>query len=139
MTLAVIKANNSVINDYSWIDAYPKQGNNFYRISSNDIDGKTQYTNTMKIYISQNNSSIQVYPNPATSSNLKLRMINQPAGVYKVTLLNSFGQSLMNTSIQHKEGNNVENLDPLLDVPKGIYRLEIRTPSGEKKVISILF
>ncbi|KAA9034335.1 T9SS type A sorting domain-containing protein [Ginsengibacter hankyongi] len=139
ITSTVIKANNSAVNAYHWTDVYPNEGNNFYRISSIDIDGKIQYTNTMKVYIRQLNSNIQVYPNPATSDNLKLKMINQPAGVYEITLMNSFGQSLITKSIQHKVGNDIENIDPLLSIPKGIYRLEIRMPSGERKVISVLF
>jgi len=139
ITSTVIKPNNSAVNYYSWIDAYPNEGNNFYRISSIDVDGKIQYTNTMKVYVKQHNYDNQVYPNPATTNKMKLKMINQPTGVYEITLLNSFGQSLMTKSIQHKVGNSIENLDPLVNISKGIYLLEIRMPSGEKKVINVLF
>ncbi len=66
-------------------------------------------------------------------------MVNQPAGLYEVRLLNSFGQTFMVKSIQHAGGSSIENLKTGQSMPKGIYQLEIKSPDGNRKVISVVF
>lgn len=134
-----LKANNSAFNNYHWEDNNPADGNNFYRVRSVEIDGKTKYSDIMKVYIAKGKQNINIFPNPATGNNLNLQLSNQPAGIYEVRLLNSFGQTFMVKSIQHPGGSSTEKLRPSLNIPKGIYQLEIKTPTGEKKVISIVF
>jgi hypothetical protein len=136
---AVIKANNSASGEYKWIDAGPMEGDNYYRISSTDMDGKIRYSSIVKVNITKQNQDISVYPNPATGANLKLQMINQPPGLYEIKLINLFGQPVMAKTLAHAAGTGVENLPPLFNIPKGIYRLEIKTPSGGKKLINVLF
>ena len=134
-----IKAYNSTSNNYHWVDAYPAEGNNYYRIRSIEIDGKIIYGDVMKVYIRKGNQSVNIYPNPATGNNLNLQMVNQQPGIYEIRLVNSFGQTFMTKFIQYSGGSSIENLKPGQTIPKGIYQLEIKIPGGEKKIISVVF
>ena len=140
---SAVKANNLPVNNYHWEDSDPAAGYNYYRIGSRDADGKIKYSEIMKVYISKGtqgiNKSISIYPNPPIGNNLNLQITNQVAGQYEVRLLNSFGQTFMAKSIQYTGGTSVESIKPAQNVPKGIYQLEIKTPAGEKKVISVVF
>lgn len=134
-----IKADNSSLNNYHWVDAYPAEGNNYYRISSVEIDGKTKYSDVMKVSVGKMNSSISIFPNPATGSTLNLQLLNQQPGIYEARLVNLFGQTFMAKSIRYTGGNSIENLKPGKSIPAGIYQLEVKTPGGQKKVLSVVF
>ncbi len=134
-----IKANNSTVNNYHWVDEYPAEGNNYYRIRSIGFSGMIVYSEVRKVYIEKRIAGIKIYPNPATANNLNLQMINQQPGIYEVRLMNSFGQTFITKSIQHAGGSSIENLKTGQSIPKGIYQLEIKTPGGEKKVINVVF
>ncbi|MEO5648847.1 MAG: T9SS type A sorting domain-containing protein [Ginsengibacter sp.] len=93
----------------------------------------------MKVHGGIGNLEFNVYPNPATAGNLKFQLVNQKAGLYEVRLVNSFGRIFMARTIQHKGGSSLENIRPEVNIPKGIYRLEIKTPAGNRQVISLVF
>lgn len=137
--ISEIEANNLSFNAYKWPDLNPVLGNNYYRIRSIDLNGKSNYSKITKVYMGKGKKEILVYPNPATGNCLNLQLVNQQAGLYKVRLLNSFGQTFMTKSIQHIGGSITQNLKPGQNVPKGIYQLEIKTPLGDTKIISVLF
>ena len=134
-----IKANNTAVNNYQWLDTYPEEGNNYYRIRATNSDGKISYSDVVKLYFGKENPRINIYPNPVTGNNLNLQMINQPAGLYEVKLMNSFGQTFMTKTIQYNGGSTIENISPEKNIPKGFYQLEIKNPRGDKKVMSVIF
>lgn len=134
-----IKANNTAINNYQWVDEDPAEGYNYYRIRATNTDGKINYSNVVKLYFGKENQRINIYPNPASVNNLNLQMISQPPGIYEVRLMNSFGQIFMTKTIQYTGGSSIENISPGKNIPKGFYQLEIKTPAGERKVISLVF
>lgn len=131
-------ANNQALNHYNWTDINPVEGNNYYRLRSIDFDGKFNFSEILKVYVGKINQGFNVYPNPATGYNFNLQFTNQQAGKYEIRLLNTFGQTFMSRSIQHKGGSSTENINPGQNIPKGIYQLEIKNPAGDKKVISVL-
>jgi hypothetical protein len=134
-----IKANNQSSNSYRWTDTNLAGNNNYYRIRSIDNDGKISYSDIMKVYVAKSNQSISIYPNPATGNHLNVQLVNQEPGLYEMRLLNSFGQNFMTKSFQYSGGTNTQNIKPAQSIPKGIYQLEIKTPCGNKKVISVVF
>jgi hypothetical protein len=136
---ADVNANNLASNNYHWVDTYPAEGNNYYRISSIEIDGIIKYSEVVKVYVRKANQGISLFPNPATGNNLNLQLVNQQPGIYEVRLVNSFGQTYLAKTIQYNGGTSIENLKPGQNIPKGIYQLEIKKPGGEKKVMSVVF
>jgi hypothetical protein len=136
---ADVNANNLASNNYHWVDTYPAEGNNYYRISSIEIDGIIKYSEVVKVYVRKANQGISLFPNPATGNNLNLQLVNQQTGIYEVRLVNSFGQTYLAKTIQYNGGTSIENLKPGQNIPKGIYQLEIKKPGGEKRVMSVVF
>ena len=63
--IGVVISNNNISGSrYSYVDAHPLSGNNYYRLKSVDIDGKFSYSNIDEVTFTQSNELI-VYPNPA--------------------------------------------------------------------------
>lgn len=135
---ADIIADKEAFNYYEWKDPNPLEGNNYYRITSTNTDGRVQYSNIVKVVVEKGNSNIKVYPIPATASNLKLQITNAPAGIYEINMLNTVGQLIFSQSISHSEGTSVQSLNPPRNLPKGIYRLKIKSPSEGEKIINIV-
>ncbi|MEY5041562.1 MAG: hypothetical protein RLZZ414_1110, partial [Bacteroidota bacterium] len=74
------------------------------------------------------NTSVKVYPNPATTSiNIEFEDFNQLDN-YKVEFLNSVGQLIQTININ----NSLEVID-VSNLSKGIYFLQISNPSGNIK------
>jgi hypothetical protein len=134
--IATVSADYLSIN-YMWTDYHPLPENNYYRLQTIELNGKTNYTDVVKAGIRA--GGIEVYPNPATSNNLNLKMINQAAGVYKVRILNSFGQAFLNTTFNYGGGSvGVQKLNPGKEISTGMYFLEILKPNGEKQTVKLL-
>lgn len=135
-----IKANNLSFNQYDWTDANPSDGNNYYRLRVIDLDGKSHFSDVMKTYFGDGVQRTYVFPNPVTGNNLNLYLVNQKAGIYEVRLMNMFGQTFLTKTISHDGGSKVvENLKMDQNIPGGMYRLEIKNPSGSRQVISVVF
>jgi hypothetical protein len=139
LNLADINANNFAINKYSYTDAFPSNGYNYYRILSTDINGATKYSQVMNVFSGKGFSEIKVFPNPVTGNKINLQMVNQPVGIYNIRLINSFGQSFMASQLQHPGGSSTETISPSQNIPKGIYHLEVTEPGGRKINISLVY
>lgn len=55
-------------SNYSFRDEQPGIGNNFYRLSQTDFNGKTTQFNILKTVIELQTGSLVMFPNPASSS-----------------------------------------------------------------------
>jgi hypothetical protein len=53
------------ITKYSYVDASPLAGNNYYRVKQTDYDGSFDYTETKHINLNANSDKVVIYPNPA--------------------------------------------------------------------------
>lgn len=126
-------------NYYKWVDANPAEGMNYYRISSIGNSPASSATEVVKVYVEKLKQGISIFPNPVVANNLNLQMVGQPAGRYEIRLVNYLGRTFMAKSIQHLENSRFENISPSQNIPKGLYQLQITTPGGEKKVISLVF
>ena len=124
---------------YSWTDEQPLSGNSYYRIASTSLDGKTMYSAVMKAFAPVVAGSLSVYPNPVKDQRINVRFSGMPAGQYAARLTNSFGQVFLNKTIDHNGGNQSQVLAAPSNIPKGIYRLEVVSPSGNRQVISVVF
>lgn len=139
-TVATIAAGNKSAGAYNWLDKNAASGYNYYRIRSVDIDGKTAYTQIVKVQIEKNViASITVYPNPAVNNATAVQLTNQPKGIYYVRLVNPIGQVVLSKQVAHNEGNSTVSLQLNNKQPQGIYQLEITRPDGGKNMMSVVF
>ncbi len=136
---ANVKANNFAINNYTWVDEFPANGYNYYRIINTGIDGEAKYSSVLKVFIEKNNSEITVYPNPVINNTIHLHIKDQPAGQYQIRLINSFGEPVFLSKITHEGGDITQTLRPNQTIAKGVYQLEVTTPGNKKLFEKIVY
>lgn len=136
---AAVNGKNNSTGNYQWIDENPTQGNNYYRLRGIDLDGKTLYSSVVAVYAEKTAEDITVYPNPAKVDNFNLLLKNQEAGLYQVQLINAYGQIFAAETFNYVGGNGTEKINLGRSIPKGIYQLQVKTPEGGKKSISVVF
>ena len=134
-TLAVVAAtaNGRASAIYVTTDVTPVEGYNYYRIKSVDINGKTAYTNVVKVLIGSLKHDITINPNPITDGMIHLQFLNQPEGKYGIRLLNKLGQVIVSKQINHAEGSSTEFIKWDYNLSHGIYQLEVTKPDGSSK------
>ena len=89
---------------YVIADVNPVIGYNYYRIKSVDINGKTAYSNIVKVLMGTLKQDITIRPNPITDGIIHLQLVNQPAGKYGIRLMNTLGQVIVSKQITHAGG-----------------------------------
>ncbi len=136
---ATVSADKTNGGRYQWLDQNPATGNNYYRIRSLDLDGKTSLTQIVKVQIESSPGSISVYPNPISNGVLNLQLGNQPEGVYNLRLLNPVGQVLQTKKINHAGGNHTEKINWDHSLPRGMYTLEISNTQTGVKIIKVMY
>jgi hypothetical protein len=136
--VATVAPQNNGSGNYSWLDLNVIPGYHYYRIRSVGKDGQVQYTQIVKVLIGKMDASFSVYPNPIVNGNIHLAFNNEPAGVYRVRLMNSLGQLIVLKVINHGGGNSMEEITPGQTLAKGIYQLEITKPSGTVEVVKVV-
>jgi len=134
-----VHAQNSSTGTYQWLDENPATGNNYYRIHSIGIDGTSEYSKVIAVFVDKSSESFTVYPNPAKVDNFNLQLNNQEAGLYEVQLINTFGQTLVTRTFNHSGGSGNQKINFGRSIPQGIYQLQVKSPRGEKKLISVVF
>ncbi|MEP6596865.1 MAG: T9SS type A sorting domain-containing protein [Ginsengibacter sp.] len=138
--LSVIAATGSSSRSaaYQTTDVHPLEGFNYYRIKSIDVNGVTAYTPVVKIWMGKAIDEIAVYPNPVKST-INLKLNYQPAGQYRIRLLNKSGQVIISKQINHAGGSSSETIHLDTYAAHGIYQLEITKPNGEVKTIKVIY
>jgi hypothetical protein len=131
-TATTITSKGRSSSTYQWSDVSSVNGNNFYRISSIDINGHVQYSNIIKVAMSSANQSISVYPNPVVNGVINLHITNQLKGIYTARVFNNSGQILYITQLKHDGGKALQTLQLNKNIRKGNYQLEIITPDNIK-------
>jgi len=134
-----VEANNFAVNNYQSVDKTPVEGYNCYRIRSLSLDGKFKYSDIVKVYIGKTSPRIFILTNPVSANTLKLQIVNEQAGIYYLKLMNSLGRPFIQTTFQYAGGVATKTVSVEQQIPKGIYLLEIKTPGGKTKVITLLF
>ena len=76
--------------------------------------------------------SITVYPNPVTEKAFTIQTANVAAGKYNVVLVNSVGQEVMNTIINHVQGSSNETIK-LNKLMTGMYTVVLSSTDGKVK------
>ncbi len=75
--------------------------------------------------------NVSVYPNPVISKTFTLQTANVAAGKYNVVIVNSLGQEVFNTTINHKEGLTTETVKMNKSFAGGLYTVVLRSTEGK--------
>lgn len=125
--------NSNQVLEYSFADQAPYSGHNYYRIKQIDFNGEFSYTNVVHIYLDEDQSNIQIVPNP-NNGNFSL-LTNTSSEKGNITIYNLNGSIAMETPYVNNAGHmyNISALAP------GIYVLMLESESNvsyEKFVIT---
>ena len=132
-------ANGGLSAIYVTADVNPVEGYNYYRIKSVDINGKTAYTNVVKVLMGSIKNDIMIDPNPITDGMIRLQFNNQAAGGYNIRLISKSGQVIVSKQISHAEGSSTEIIKWDYNLAHGMYQLEVTKPDGKIKIINVLY
>uniref|UniRef100_UPI000688E65A Ig-like domain-containing protein n=1 Tax=Segetibacter koreensis TaxID=398037 RepID=UPI000688E65A len=119
------KGNNSVTENYGWLDEIPNLGSNFYRIKVVEKSGAIKYSNVVRVNIAEVNSSITVFPNPIKDNLVKVQFNNMEKGRYFAVLYNTLGQKLYSSTIDHTTTSGTYTISLGRLISKGTYTLHI--------------
>jgi hypothetical protein len=117
--------NTSFTTTYSFIDAQPVYGVNFYRLQQVDIDGKRIVSDVVKIKFDRSPGGFIAGPNPARSTVTIYRQGNKEAA--RVELLDVNGKLMKQLNIGATTYSTPINVSGL---SKGIYLLKLTTSKG---------
>lgn len=135
-TLAVVNGGGDV--DYSWLDKTPANGTSYYRIKEVYKTGSHEYSSIVQVKLDNNNKGISIYPNPVAGRNLTLQFNSMAAGVYRVRIVNNVGQLIGQMTVTHSGGSGSQTLSFPQKVTRGLYKVEVLEPSGNRKSYNIL-
>jgi hypothetical protein len=137
--VASVPAVSTGTGNYSWIDQDVLAGYYYYRIKSIDNKGNEQYSKTVKVLIGTDKPTISIYPNPITNGVINLQLLNMPAGKYGIRLMNQLGQIIVSKQVVRMNGSSTERIQWNYNLSHGIYHLEVILPTGEVKMIKVLY
>lgn len=117
--------NSSSLREYNFIHTTPAQGKNFYRLSQEDLDGRSSQSHVVTIYYG-NELRADWYPNPVTSS-ITIRTSSGQKG--RIIFFNTAGHLVKRAVIT----GNETRID-VSALPKGIYIAEIKQGIQTQKI-----
>ena len=114
--------NSTTINSYAEEDTKPYLGQSYYRLKQTDVDGQFSYSSIKSVYISPNQETIKLYPNPASS---KITIEGHPDELKDFRIVNMLGQDVTtNTTIARQEDRF--EID-LFRLPTGFYTVQTKS------------
>ncbi len=122
--------NSSVTNNYQYTDVNALSANVsvlYYRLQTNDKDGKITYSKIISISVKKGSSGITIYPNPAKNViQLIYTLQNTNAEQTTVRIINIEGKTVLNSQLGNVQGNNRATLN-IASLAAGVYYLQVIT------------
>lgn len=136
-TLQQLTANGS--GSYTADDANTIQGANYYRVKIVEQNGRSYYSNIVKIIIGKTGANdFVIYPNPVKGNSFSIQLVNKEKGVYVVQLSNANGQTIVTKSINHLGGSLTVRIPINATLSQGIYQLKLVDEHGNQQVQQLI-
>ena len=121
----VAQGNSNVQTSYFFTDARPLIGKSFYRVKAIDRNGRSTYSQVMKMQYGHNDNLLTIYPNPVKDQ-INLQIIGLKPDTYRLEVFNDLGQCLIQQDIVYTGGYGLQQIPLLPNMRKGPYRLLLR-------------
>lgn len=122
----VFALNNGNESRYGFFDPAPLSGLNFYRLRNLDNDGKSAYSNIVRIDLRKGNADVNVYPNPVRSSGyLSYNVSVLGKGAISVRIFNASGQEVYVQKFSHAGGAINQTIQLPAAMKAGLYTLQL--------------
>jgi hypothetical protein len=134
--IANVKATggNNTIQNYLIRDKNPSNGTNYYRLTSVDNDQKTQVFDILAVSFKLSDISVLAYPNPLTTSTIKIKVTGFDESKLKVTLYSINGEVINSQTIDGSTNGGDYNIQLNKKPSPGIYNLTISGKQIERTI-----
>jgi hypothetical protein len=124
--------NNTTPFRYTFLDATPVAGNNYYRLRTVDKTGNQTFSNIISVNNGAGKTDIRVLPNPVQRGVLNLQLANIDAGQYAISLYSNAGQKVFTRSLNLTNGSVTETINLPESLGHGLYFLQLT--NGEMRI-----
>lgn len=116
--------NSFVPKNYSFRDGIGEKGSNvYYRLKQVDIDGKSSFSNVVRLSIGSESASFRIYPNPVIN-NFTATFGASKAGVARLLIRNVNGQTVYSQNLNILKGNNAVSVQ-VPQLIRGMYYVSV--------------
>jgi hypothetical protein len=115
----------STLESYNWLDTNPFAGYDYYRIKSVQIDGKFTCSEIALVKIEGSEAGIKIFPNPVTTQQINLALVNLPKGNYAIAIYSLIGERVYEKTIEHNGGSLTLDVTLQQKLAAGVYRLKV--------------
>jgi hypothetical protein len=116
---------------YAYSDAQPYAGINYYRIKAESISGEVKYTAVVKVAPADDKALFSVNPNPVKDKTIHLQTAAQPAGDYRVQIVNNAGQVIYKGAVAVSGSAFVKDIILPANTAAGNYKLSVTGTAGK--------
>jgi hypothetical protein len=109
---------------YTYVDAAPLAGTNFYRVRAIELSGKNVFTKSLRVDIGRSPKGISLYPNPVRGSEITIGF-SALKGQYNLNVLNTAGQVVYRQQLNHAGGTVAQSVALPASLKAGVYNLLI--------------
>lgn len=122
--------NSEEVISYEYIDYFPEQENNYYRLKQIDFDDAYEYYNTVVVNATTGTelTHVNLYPNPVID-NVKFYFDSNNGGTYQIKIYTQMGVEVHSSTLLAVEGGNEANVN-LMTFDPGYYIAKINGPDG---------
>ncbi|MEO6612261.1 MAG: T9SS type A sorting domain-containing protein [Chitinophagaceae bacterium] len=126
--IAEVAATNSLVETrYGFFDPNPLPGVSYYRLKSVDIDGRTGFSNIVKVNLDKNIKGIVLYPNPVTTGYVSFQSSDLERGNYSVRVFNAGGQQVYSQRFIHTGGAINQTIQLPGGIKPGLYNIQLES------------
>jgi hypothetical protein len=112
--------------DYAFLHQQPGNGNHYYRLRSEDADGKNTISQIVKVSLGELKPGIVIYPNVINASNrITLQLNGLNSGKYQIKLTDMAGRVLMAHLVEHNGNASAQTITLPATLSAGKYLLHI--------------
>jgi hypothetical protein len=121
------QGNSETVTSYSYLDASPKGGVNYYRLNMFDKNGSHSYSD-VEIVTMNSIAAFSIFPNPA--KDFVTVTLGHVSGNSTIRLFNFSGQKVFTQQLNNESGNTVSI--PVQNLAQGTYMLQVLDSEGSQ-------
>lgn len=123
---------------YAYIDLQPYAGINYYRIKAESVSGEIKYTAVVKVAAVNEKALFSVNPNPVNNKTIHLQAKAQPAGDYKIQIVNNAGQVIYKSALLVSGNTFIKDITLPANTAAGNYKLSVTNTVGKITSLNIV-
>jgi hypothetical protein len=129
---ALVAQNSASPLKYSFIDAAPIEGVNYYRLRTTDKRGVVTYSKILEVDNGFRKTEVRVISNPVRGGVMNLQINNINSGKYYIALYSNGGQQVFAQSMNLTSGSSTETINLPQSLASGSYFLQVN--NGQTRI-----